>query len=813
MKLSHTIFVVLLLVNSLSGQENAIGIRNGSEINLTDYPAQIGRPFVKGEIQDYPQIVMDGEPLVTQADIKQRYSDGSVKHAILSFYIPALEAHESKTISFKNQSTGNNNSFLSGSEMLAENFDFGADIVMKNITEISVSAREMIENDKFIYWNKGKISTTVIVADHTADRSYDIGFDSYRSIRPIFHVTFWPAINKYEVRYIGENTNSEAYQDQEYKLDLYMNNKNRVLKYTKADFVHTAGSRWTKKYWNSDPATNKVSINHNLAYLSRTKFTPNFDTSKVIPESEIASKYENWQTRDKDIYDAGWWSKAINAPGGRPDFGIYPSWTVWWLYTGDYRMEEIALKQGELAAAWKVHLREADTTKYLDRAHTVKGIGKVVSVSTRPTLWSDHLTSNENKPEDKIDIVGETINNGWYTPDNEHFIDPSTIQYVLTGDYWYLEESYFFAAFAVASYTPGYNRGPTGAEGGIRYGAGRAHGRHFRTRIHTAFVAPDDDPEKAYFEQLVQDAIEIWEGVYNITGTEYEGSELWNWGNTQGAEKQFGDLGLPDINFWVQGVDGYANKPYLKANYASKALAPWGKNIVLYSLGRAEELGYKTSALKAWLGKWFIGQFTNTNYDPYLISAYIQPTVKYGGTEWFTSWKDIKNAYTEEYQASAQSTFENTALDTEHGYTNIALTAASYIADLPDGNIVWSFMEEHALNNDVLNKNPKWALIPRVEINISTIDKDIDIVNSEIIIYPNPFNEQIIVEFESITDSNTNFEIYSIEGRKVLHVERNSFMQLGTFQKILDLSYLKPGVYILKFSMGDTGVSKKIVKQ
>ena len=61
----------------------------------------------------------------------------------------------------------------------------------------------MLRNGDFIYWTQGPIASTIILADHTG-RKYDMGFDQYRPFRPIFHATFWPALNKIRVRFIGE---------------------------------------------------------------------------------------------------------------------------------------------------------------------------------------------------------------------------------------------------------------------------------------------------------------------------------------------------------------------------------------------------------------------------------------------------------------------------------------------------------------------------------------------------------------------------------------------------------------------------------
>jgi hypothetical protein len=44
---------------------------------------------------------------------------------------------------------------------------------------------------------------------------------------------------------------------------------------------------------------------------------------------------------------------------------------VLWLFTGDARMEAVARGNTELAAAWPVHLREGNASKFLDRNRTV----------------------------------------------------------------------------------------------------------------------------------------------------------------------------------------------------------------------------------------------------------------------------------------------------------------------------------------------------------------------------------------------------------------------------------------------------------
>src|SRR5258706_15617899 len=61
---------------------NTITVDNVSGTSQKTYPLQFGRPFVQGEIQGYPQVLVNGTPILTQADVKNRYADGSVKFAI-----------------------------------------------------------------------------------------------------------------------------------------------------------------------------------------------------------------------------------------------------------------------------------------------------------------------------------------------------------------------------------------------------------------------------------------------------------------------------------------------------------------------------------------------------------------------------------------------------------------------------------------------------------------------------------------------------------------------------------------------------------
>ncbi|HEV2099449.1 MAG TPA: hypothetical protein VGR45_11060, partial [Stellaceae bacterium] len=67
---------------------DSMTITNVSGVVQSDYPLQFGRPFMDNEIPDFPQVLLNGTSVLTQADVKNRYPDGSVKFAVISLVIP-----------------------------------------------------------------------------------------------------------------------------------------------------------------------------------------------------------------------------------------------------------------------------------------------------------------------------------------------------------------------------------------------------------------------------------------------------------------------------------------------------------------------------------------------------------------------------------------------------------------------------------------------------------------------------------------------------------------------------------------------------
>src|SRR5262252_11237783 len=101
-------FIILLVSFSALAlaAPNSISIKDTSGAAQTNRPFTISRVFAKGEIAHFAQAVITA-PVQTQCDVKTRWPDGSVEHAMVSF-LANVPANGSITVSFQDQASGNN---------------------------------------------------------------------------------------------------------------------------------------------------------------------------------------------------------------------------------------------------------------------------------------------------------------------------------------------------------------------------------------------------------------------------------------------------------------------------------------------------------------------------------------------------------------------------------------------------------------------------------------------------------------------------------------------------------------------------------
>jgi len=687
---------------------NQVVVRNLSGAPLNDYPFQFARPFREGEIPTFPQIWIDGGAVPTQADVKQRWPDGSARHVILSVIIPTLPVGQDVGLEFGLQATGNNTA-LTTAEMLDPAFDFDARIdIASGGMKAEASARQMLTDGKVALWTSGPIATTVILADHGPTRAYDLGFDTYRSIRPIFEATFWPKTHAVRVRFIGENANTTTLEDVAYDLTLSLGASQPTPIYSRAGLAHYFGTRWTQVAWAPAAPEPDVSVDSGLAYLETTQFFPNFDVGQAIPASLLGANATAWASAKKDLYDPGLWTIYMPTTGGRSDIGPYPGWTAAWLRTGDPGARAVAFGQADLAAAWPLHWREGDATTEFDRKKTIPGIGLPRSVNAHPTLWfpTNNGVYAPILPTPRITDPNAfpTTSGGW-APDGAHQPDPFSPQYILSGEHFYLEEMQLWAAAQALTYAPGaYGRGVDGY-GGVQDQI-RGNGWVLRSRVSAAFLSPDGSPEKTYFNELVEDALALWEGQRNIQGTPLASHPEWQYGHDQSP------VSASPLRFFLTGNPINAADAYgLDTTKASTFEALWMDYYFLIELGIAKERGFPAAGLFTWYAPLLNGQFADPGYDPRLCHAYETPMADVQ-TKYFTTWAEVASAFVASEISSVEGSFANPS----DYYALLASGAGALTQGEAGGEAAWSWLSSnvHATCPTVYPGDwYQWNLVPR----------------------------------------------------------------------------------------------------
>lgn len=665
------------------------------------YPIQIAYPFAPGQ---FVSPVIEG--VSTQTDIKCRWPDGSVKHAIFSFVV------DGDAVPVFN--------IVNGVSTQGGGAIFPVDAVMElyqyptlDTLRVAIAAQALVDENKFKTWVHGPICTVLGVADESGGHDIFYAQTVTPSFRPRFIIRYWHTLGYADIQFVGENANSQALEEHAYSLRLKIDGQ---MKYERAGIVHWRNSRWTKRFYGGPRAR----IKHTLKYLSEPAFVPNYDQSVELSESGIVQYYSNYTINPHDFLDRGsgpmfgLWTKASPTGGAQPAIGPYPTASVMKLYSSDKRVDEMLFDGNDLYANYPFHFREGRT----DKTH----YGEPLRITDRPTLSLGEIHYDGTKIEDRVQPTGDEATNGGgsgpnFVVDIAHQAAAFYFQYLTTGDLFALEEMEFLASYTAAhnngaaqNLSNGNNgRGPTGTEGCLTGQGGgatiRGQAWGIRNRAELAFILPDDHPAKAYYAKLIDDALAIWEGQKGILGNFQNDPRtinhaqaglinLWDWGTHW--------PNINALNFWEDGGPAFV-QPEVDPTKASRALSGWEPHFMAYALGRLVELGFDrakpllehqricVAARVANLGGW-----TGSNR---IATANINGAL-------FTTWAQVRDAY----KGDEMAVYQNGLGNSDHGYSRIAAVAAALVGD--KAGFQWH--QNHGQADPSLwSGNPKWRILPR----------------------------------------------------------------------------------------------------
>lgn len=707
---------------------NTLRLLNSSAA-VVSRPYTLSRFFAAGEVPNFPSVLVDGAPAATQCDLKTRWPDGSVQHAILSFQV-TVPARGSVEIAFANQESIDSSSGLDAAAMLSGDFQLGGVMRLTNGSETrSVDVREMLSAGKFRYWLQGPVCTQVIVEDAGEVPAFDLGFGDTKPFHPSFVLTFYPGSPAVRVEFIGEIAWMSRLQDLSYSLSLLTGQPlSDQPVFVKNEFLQPANTRWRKVFWSGpEPAT--LRIDHNLPYLIYSRAVPNFDLTRTISASGLNEDVSLFKKSDRgELGGNCLYTKYLPTTGGRPELGIFNRWDVRYLYTFDPALEEVFNGCASVSGHVPIHFRES----LPGRIFTVIGdpasgalpdaLGRVASVDARPMFCSRDGGLEFSSGDDKPVTTGPVTTGGW-TPDTAHQASFTYLPYLLTGDYYYLEELYFWSAWNIAHISPGncyWCRGLRASGSGESFGIihteenQRAVGWVFRTLVYTALMAPDNSPEKNYFTDKLLNNIAAHEGRLNITDgllvQDPSRTVVWEYGRNT-LEQGFSN----PLSFWSVRVGGNVGPTDSIVDPAKtfSTTGPWMNYIILSSLGIMDELGFPARPLRLNFGKYLVGQLTDPAFNPYLVDVYYMPSGPAKGKN-YDSWAEVLDAFRPAVASTRRFTAVGSA-DFHYGF--IALAALSVLTDVDmngkSGQDTYLWLKNNYPGQSLLNDNPKWAIVPR----------------------------------------------------------------------------------------------------
>lgn len=751
---SSSVTVTGTVLDAGPGPQDTITVSDASGSGETGYGFQFGRPFLDGAVPSVQCPAVSG--YASQADIKNSYPDGSVEFAVIAVTGITLPANGSATLTIAAGAC--NNTPLTQAQMLAMLPAGKAAVTFTPVTgsPITVDANTMLAAGNCTPWTQGPEAQTEICQDLSATRAYDFGFDGHTPLHPAFYLTFWGNGNV-TANLVVASSNPQQIEDTSYKVAV-SDGYTADLSGDQATNpkIHWGLTAWSHRFTAVGSAQNpEVDINYNLPYLASTNFVPNYDPSITVPAATISGDYNAWLGKPHDIYDGIWDGgeylvSAMGDAGAHPEIGPVPTWDVLWLYTGDWRMRQMALALTDGSAAWPDNLLESVSGKPLSRADppgSSTGLGLPLSISGRPKLLTyslSDLTVDAGQPSDAVAVTGPFTVHGPWQFDIAHVPPIWFVPYILTGDPWYVSENDQWQSWIALSSI--YPRGPgAGDYGTMSGGQLRALAWDLDWRAEAAFMEPDASPEKAYLTYLTNDALAQWEGAMGVTGTPYDGAAIKTWQiglTSSGNSANPVQSGDPSYNTQppLGNVSGLCNATQTGTSRCSGFISAWegpASSSVKYfipstvgnisegfmewywrsAIGRVKQLGFAAEPLQARSAPWLIGMINNSGW-PCLLEQYENATETYSPGGFFPTWAAMLATLEPSYLSASGTLSCPYAFASDlgsEGYPLYALSALSFETGEPGGAAAWAWMQANVYAPAVsqgLASNPKWDLAP-----------------------------------------------------------------------------------------------------
>ena len=529
--------------------------------------AQANVPFTFGQVIAVGELakteglagkLADGSIIPLQADIKATHADGSVRHVIVSGILPALAAGQTQTLTLvKSSASAPTNVTLQ--QLAASGLDSKVTITLDSV-QYTASLADALAAGNPVNWLSGTVANEWIMAVPLKNAS---GV-AHPLLNARFDVRWYSGQTKQAlVSVILENDKTFTAGARNLTYDVSIDVGGRTV-YTKAGLTHYHHARWRQSAWWDAATTPALHLQHNSAYLMASKAVSNYDQAVIPSERELNGFGNLLNDTNSGPMKIGPVTHYMPMSGGRNDIGPLPGFSVLYLLSQDKRAKDVMMAAAEGSGSWSMHLRDEKTGYPLRVDNDANKL-----LTTHPNAaWKGPL------PVPRCAGGNNTLCETPYTADTAHQPSLAYLPYLITGDYYYLEELQFWAATNPLETDPnasGYGQGL------VRWQQVRGQAWSLRTLGHVAYITPDTHPLKAYFTKQVDANLAFYHAAY-VAGNP----------NNLGVYDGSGDQAAP--------VNGSA---------------PWQDDFLTWSFGYLNELGFtKALPILQWKAKYSVGRMT-----------------------------------------------------------------------------------------------------------------------------------------------------------------------------------------------------------
>lgn len=643
-----------------------VEIRNLSDRTLRDVPVTFGQVFKLDDFGRGVFVSADGDPIQAQVDVKRRHERGSIRFAIVSMVLDELPPNGSVKLLLKEGNERRDSAArVSLDQLVKTDFDASVTFRFPDGVERRVSFRDLVGDADAppTTWLKGPVATEWCVSGPPTDK--DAGPDPDLTVQ--FQVRTYRDGRLARVSMVVENCWDHWADNIRYDVTVEVGGK-QVFCQNAVD--HRRLSRWRKVFWWGGPKP-PVHVVHDLDYMTSTGALPNYDTTlEIPPPTQSEQRLLRMEGPDWQILGRGALTAYMPTTGGRPEIASYPEWTVRYLLTMDPQRKALVLASGDLAGSWPIHVRVRETKR-------------IMTIDQRPKFWLD--ARGTDRPEWKPPRHKPGADQVKLSPDLAHQGSVAYVPYLVTGDFYYLEEAYFWANYCLLAtwYHPRRN------EEGILSGQIRGNAWALRNIGDAAWIAPADHiDEVVYFDTKIRN--NIADRIRRMYGPpEYSKLGFWGIRTTQDARIQ---------------------KP---ANPRWMIIAPWEHDYLIWSLHHLVELGYAEAAKpRDFLLRWRVGMLTNEpDFDARMATPYrfvVGEKAADDKVTFYEDWKKLQQENARLYKPGMPS-----------GGNSYAYSARAAIVCGIDGNYpkakeaferIENLLPDH---RQVIAQQPFWPIAPR----------------------------------------------------------------------------------------------------